>query len=299
MLVPLPQVPLDGLSWHYTGVDGLLGIISTHTLWASSPRVLNDTSELEYGAEVLAEAWANMKGGVPEPCVMFVESLIADELLTYAMDNAFILSTSLDGDLLSQWMHYSKSDGFAIAIDRAVPIEPVRGTQEKGSALLSGWATVIYEREEQVKVFTDLLGACAQTTPGNPTNWEEHKDQWPAMRGSWRFMLGSALLHMKHPAFVDEREVRYICGRSGSPPKFRASGGRLIPYVEIARDPHPHESRRTQPEGVPEPKTLPIKEIVCGPDVRRGTPLLVESMLSSFGYEGVEVRTSDIPYSAV
>src|SRR5262245_29184097 len=89
----------------------------------------------------------------------------------------------------------------------------------------------------------------------------------------------------------------FMC--TGSSPKFRVLNGRLIPHVEIARDPDPHESKRTQPEGIPELAIADQGNHVCGPDVRRGTPLLVRSMLSSYGYDDVEVRTSDIPYSAV
>lgn len=297
--VPLPLPLRHGLVWHYTGVDGLLGIVSNNALWASSPRVLNDVSELEYGAGLFQEAWSALKNEVPEPCAVFVEFLVGSDLLSSVIDSAFILSTSLEGDLLTQWMHYSKSDGFSIALDLSVALWPKVAGPNRTSMVFNGWARVIYDRNSQLEMCTRLLKSMARATPGSPHDWQQHQDRWPRALVSWRIVLGTALMHMKHPAYKDEREVRYICGRGeDTTVKFRASNGRLIPYVEVARDPHPPVNEQEGTEGA-EPITLPIKEVRCGPDVRRGTPLLIKSMLASYGYNDVEVRSSDIPYSAV
>jgi hypothetical protein len=41
--------------YHYTGLQGLSGILQSNTLWATDFRNLNDSSELVYGAGILCE----------------------------------------------------------------------------------------------------------------------------------------------------------------------------------------------------------------------------------------------------
>ncbi len=41
--------------WHYTDSAGAIGILSTNSLWATSLAHLNDSSELEYGLQVVVD----------------------------------------------------------------------------------------------------------------------------------------------------------------------------------------------------------------------------------------------------
>src|SRR5690349_17642809 len=58
-LLKIPQPPsfASGTLWHYTTAAGLLAILKSDRLWASSAAMLNDSSEIEYGISLLQERW--------------------------------------------------------------------------------------------------------------------------------------------------------------------------------------------------------------------------------------------------
>ena len=65
-----------GLLYHYTTSEGLVGIVSTHSLWATEAAFLNDFSEFSYGEGVIKSAvqflHENVPGTIPStnrPCV--------------------------------------------------------------------------------------------------------------------------------------------------------------------------------------------------------------------------------------
>ena len=48
--------PLPEILFHYTDSKGFLGILESNTLWATSARYLNDSSEYTYGMKLIADA---------------------------------------------------------------------------------------------------------------------------------------------------------------------------------------------------------------------------------------------------
>lgn len=52
--------------FHYTGGEGLLGIVSRGEIWASSYTVLNDLSEVKYGIDVVEQEVAR-RGSIFPP----------------------------------------------------------------------------------------------------------------------------------------------------------------------------------------------------------------------------------------
>jgi hypothetical protein len=94
---------------------------------------------------------------------------------------------------------------------------------------------------------------------------------------------------MKHPAFADERELRYIGGATNNELRFRGAAGRVVPYTPVGL------LDRTKPYDQADEK-LPIQEVVCGPGCRPGTVDVVRRALKSFGYSDVAVAKSGIPF---
>jgi hypothetical protein len=99
------------------------------------------------------------------------------------------------------------------------------------------------------------------------------------------------VLVMKHDAFRDEREVRFITGRSEAEKglvRYRGVNGRLTPYLAVAAIPN------AAPKG--SAIGLPIDAIVCGPGVSAaGVEIAREMVTLSAGYP--RVSSSLIPYS--
>lgn len=61
---PRSRAPMSSILWHYTGPDGLLGILSSNRFWASDPIAMNDRRELKYGLDVIVEEWEGMRSSV-------------------------------------------------------------------------------------------------------------------------------------------------------------------------------------------------------------------------------------------
>ncbi len=133
---------LKELSWinqtpqiaHYTSLQGLCGILSTKTIWATHYRFLNDFNELEHGKKYINQIhqqnitkYQNINS---QPCLLENPSKL-DELwwqqtIATRSNNPEFFITSFSGvknkslavdGLLSQWRGYGKDGGFALIFD--------------------------------------------------------------------------------------------------------------------------------------------------------------------------------------
>jgi hypothetical protein len=300
VLIPFPDPVAQGLAWHYTDASGLLGIVGSHGLWASASAALNDTSELRYGEDVVRRTWATVRAELPLPCQEFVDKVLEVDLTQDMQDNVFILSASLDGDLLNQWQHYARRGGFAVGIDISLPlaprVNPAGATQETTKpGPIPGWNRVVYAPAEQADWARKMLIHTGECTPGGPTTWQEQDnlDIWPQMIRSCRLVLQTLICQFKNPAFEAEREVRFLATAVGQEPyeRFRATpDGRIAPYVVLGSA-LPGGAVRVETGG-----PLPIREVICGPSSDLNAEDSVRRMLRASGYKDVAVRSSAVPY---
>jgi hypothetical protein len=112
--------------YHYTGDDGLHGILSSGSIWLTDLFALNDPSELRHDLSPVVEALeAKATGGLPQA------KLIAD---IYKRAHATGVSQvwchqvaclSFRGDDLGQWRSYGQSGrGYAIGFDAGELVAP-------------------------------------------------------------------------------------------------------------------------------------------------------------------------------
>jgi hypothetical protein len=192
---------------HYTNQHGLLGIISTGEIWATSVNDLNDRSEFEYAKE-LAES--------------LIASRIEDEFderkkrhLGYLRNAVFnaginicVSSWSSRIDDLSQWRAYSGT-GTGYSID-------LKGSALREFARAQDFilAACIYDKSTQERVLRSLIDADLSQN----IEWETVHSQTDEHE---RFMLeqngGAFAYHInryaslfKHPGFGAEDEWRLI-----------------------------------------------------------------------------------------
>lgn len=288
--LPLETGSLEKSGWHYTNATGLLGILETGEIWAASPRFVNDTSEMTYGLDKLREYWGEGKlfDGLTKDDKKFISDALNASEFEIQIDSTFFISTSKNGDNLSQWRNYSGSDGFAIELDLEVDLCHENLVSRKdGLGLLeglifSGWYDVSYDENSLIKRFLEIIRGFRQIRL-----LEELKNTQTKLDFA-KVILMSNILKFKHPAFLHEEEIRFVIAANDSvKPKYIESRGLIRPYLNL----------RTCTKTFAEAKLpLPIKSIKCGPEMKNSEVTMIKEMLSSYGYNEQQVTKSDIPF---
>lgn len=267
-------------------------MVSSQGIWASSPMVLNDTSEVDYGLGVLQSVWWEMLGaglaGVNEDYVAPSLPPFEPGMLH---SSAFIASASKRADSLGQWVHYAGPGGFSVGLNAATSLgNPATGfgiDWKPSDAWAWGWHEVIYDRSEQEEIALDVLRLVGSSAPAG---WRKGDEVLSPLKA----IVRSLPLLFKDAAFKEEEEVRFLASvEPGSTPKFRASGQRLIPYVDIKADTSRYDD--TSEDSLRHPL---IRGVNVGPGSRPGTDRVVESLLAANRIEGATVSVSKIPYLA-
>jgi hypothetical protein len=194
--------------YHYTSLDGVVGIVSSSKIYASDARFMNDASELDYAAELISDV------------VESVSEEVTDEPLKHLLprrrgfansfeygDRAFVACFCEQGDMLSQWKGYGRGDapaslGFDLFYLPLLNRLPPRTYLRK----------VVYERAEQedlvrkvVRTWIQAARALLATEGSSATALFPYPAIWALQEA-----LSEHHLCFKNPAFREEREWRLI-----------------------------------------------------------------------------------------
>ena len=299
--------------YHYTDAAGLMGILDpswpaelippegggSAMLRASDVRYMNDSGELRFGADLLADALRGDAAARPDGMgEVFVE--LADRLSQELFDpdarhlRAFAACFCADGDLLSQWRGYAGGvGGYAIGF-------PIEILESRAWAVLPRPPQMAYSvRTPAVPVRygrEQAMVAISQYIEELRTGWgPEATSGWVITDSTGRphieWMMGSCyrqVAQLKHQAFEEEREYRMIhAGGDGHVVSTRARAAGLVPYVNFAVN-LPKDGKRPD-------ETL--AEVVVGPGADQdGQVAAVRDFLLAKGYGRVPVRTSKATY---
>jgi hypothetical protein len=143
--------------FHYTNSHGLLGIVTSHKLWASGADFLNDSSEPEYALRVLKQSVEEIGRGLED------DSIVARSLRgmwNYMEDeykrngpHVYVSCFSEHGDLLSQWRGYGGGcAGYAIGFSGPRLCEPL--VPGNGQFMMK----IVYDEGEQREEARRTLG---------------------------------------------------------------------------------------------------------------------------------------------
>jgi hypothetical protein len=195
--------------YHYTTLSGLLGITSSHSLWASDARYMNDASELAYAVHLISEV------------VTETLSKMDNEVLRAALPgrpgfaNAFEYGTRPfvacfceEEDLLSQWRGYrARETGYSLGMD-------LRALATSGDLPPNTYLRkVVYDSAEQRNEVRDVVEVWLRTAESllDPERSLRAEDVFP-YPAIWALQEALAEHHLcfKHPAFAEEREWRLI-----------------------------------------------------------------------------------------
>ena len=260
--------PLQAI-WHYTSIDGLMGITNQgkRTLHFRFTRsdCLNDTSEGEHIIELFrsvcselceqgdisASFWEITKTINVSPYHLISYPLPPiDDCTSYGMTDAaqceaFICCFSLKEDSLDMWRYYSKgSGGYAIAFLSCIFEQqqdyPISEYNKDAIFYNMDSFRVIYDTAKKKNILRSLVKDAYDLycilIDQNPDEIEEMKKIIGGILQSYQFRF-------KHECFASEQEYRFVCYRPTKKPKnlkndlpevhYRNQNGVLVPYIDI------------------------------------------------------------------
>lgn len=318
---------------HYTTAEGLAGIVSSGSLYATNARFLNDSEEIQHffntrlvriahqeASSFLSELVkapetakaVEEEGGfdsVIEKHVSELVGVLKDETMKFNSPYVFSASASKDkrernNGVLSQWRGYGKDGGYAIVFD-VNGLEKFLGDEnEKFHYHYLGFGDVFYE------------GIASTEQPSSEEISEMElrlrkairllmKDSEGTVEESFYEPITTLSCLYKHGGFSEEKEVRIIA----IPPNEKSS---LPDDLRLKESPHKtlKNVKAIKRAGLIVPyielfsdsqngQLLPITGVIIGPHPDAKTRKeSVELYLKSNGYslDSVQVIISDIPY---
>jgi hypothetical protein len=238
--------------YHYTSRAGLTGICTNKQLWASSSQFLNDSTELNYAAQIISEVAQSLKKETRD----WFELQLLGQAESFGKETAkgfqrqvFFFSLSTDHDSLSQWRGYGRpGDSYAIGFSTAC-LQRLSG--ERNIKL----ARCIYDPTQQVTAIrSGLVHALAEFKKhGFKQSDIQGADAAGVSKAIAKFTLTYVQLAalVKHPAFKEEQEWRLIMMIGNRDVKFRSGTEFLKPYLIVPTGTLMHEGM--------------IRSIVVGP----------------------------------
>lgn len=284
------------LLYHYTTAEGLLGIVSSKSLWASDAEFLSDARELQYGRQELRDKLLEKADAIDrkaEPWKEHEYRAMVIERAAHFMDGqrransgnslptVFVTCFCEDGDLLSQWRGYANPGGFSLGF-RSSSMTEITPEDSNSEPDPYGWKPPLeldpsgpVQVEYGRRAIDKMLAAVVPQVPPNI-------DDGPAAPFGEQIaadLLIPALASVKDPAFQEEREWRLIAKGRFQHGSFRTSPVGFVPYVHLAFPPSA------------------VAEVIVGPG-RESEPRIaaVERLLLRHGMREVKVSESKAPF---
>ena len=299
MVARLYNSKLPPILYHYTDLNGLMGIIKDKCLWATDIHYLNDFSEMSYAFDFISERIKSFMETIPseDRDRLGLRTSLDDERRTeyeFFEDlekvitgikrlpkdyTSFICSFSKNDDRLSQWRGYSPGEGgYCIAFDRKRLIELSKDNK-------FSICECLYKPDRNQKKLVDKIIT---------EEIHKHFDESSKKCGDNSVIIEAMIKfyfiapRLKDPAFHEEEEWRFF--KQSTKPlnfnidniKYRKGSKVLIPYTEFKL--------------AEEIKDLPIQSIKVGPMPHQ--ELAKRSLENYLNHEGVkcDITCSPIPY---
>ncbi len=225
--------------YHYTSADGLIGILSSKSIWLTDLRHMNDLSELQYSRELVQKRFAARLElpGLSDIQKKFIGRISSSFDPFRSRHAVFSASFCEEGNLLSQWRAYrGRGGGYALGFDFFHLLR-----------LLSRPCVlrrVLYHENEQISVVDYVIGEFLDVLESEAKlrGAEEVTESFlPYLCQAFSDTIGELMFCFKHPDFREEREWRLVHFASVSPtssrskdlPRFRSYDGNIIPYVSV------------------------------------------------------------------
>jgi Protein of unknown function (DUF2971) len=276
------------LLWHYTSGNGLLGILSSGTLYSTQVSRLNDSSEIRYGQSLfqraLTDALSSYTGDqrVKEFIANYlklIEAVASQVNPPHAPSPFFVTCFCAEEDDLGSWRTYGQK-GYAIAF-------AAEGLFNPPNPLLK----VNYDPNTHKQLAKDVVAATIRFyEEGLAGRTGEQIVQWEKdFVLAWESKVSYLLPLVKDPAFKSESEYRILH-------EFRAEDFRSIVILQKDTMMTRHVPLAFPRGGEAWVPRLPIEKIMVGPCRHPSiTGISVDTMLRKMGYSGGKVVHSVRP----
>lgn len=280
-------------AWHYTSAQALDQILKHHVLWASSPHHLNDASELTHGVETVrraVERAARESGGPKGSTLQALREVTEELFIEDAMHEIYYLSASMASDSLTLWRNYSTADGFAVGLRPGRPLsaeglifKDAEADPHSGLPAVASWYRVHYKEAKKNELADSFVSSATKDIAAS-----ESKDRALVVAELRKHLLILAST-MKHLAFEDEREVRWIT-TNWAPVDvvhYEVTGRGFVPVLHA----------RSAGFSVEDPH-LPISGLRCSPTTSPTIERTIRGLLEQRGYKAAarDVRKSTLPF---
>ncbi len=233
---------------HYTTTDALLNILEKGELWFSHARFLSDTTELEYGMNLMQETFESREQELRD--CGFVEAMTYHGLyplkryLTDLFDSAlsaYVFCMCENANQLSQWREYSATQGYSIGfLTRGLTsLRPdgANGTVRLNSTLI---CKVVYDRRQQIEVADRIISVIVQRCNQFKAKGikAEDKHSLDLLSVSGRAII-DCVIKFKDSCFHEEQEwraYRWVAKEDETLLKYRKKGDSIMPYL-VLRNP--------------------------------------------------------------
>lgn len=293
--LPFPHFNRHKTVWHHTDAGGLKGILENKTVWASSFRSLNDSSEVHFGIKVLRKLVRRYLKRVDPESANFLRSIMTNSNEDYIRESCFVFCATKTRDSLNQWQHYSNRQGYAVGLTPSLHMLTESGQAPDRRRYSLGWANVMYGEDKQYNfgyAFLDFIVARFNTEAHRQRAHESGHDPLTMPASLYIDFTSYFITACKHAGFKAEREVRYIAATTDDTNlHFRPGTRGVVPYVHCAFDKWSGETLGS---------ATSLHGVLCGPGTasdRRQDIANMQRLLDAYGYRaGVELDASSIPY---
>lgn len=320
--------------YHYTGSQGLMGILESQSLWATNYKFLNDSKEIIYCREKLTEwilpavimsykklhdmkphypAEIEKRGGIEACASRDAERFVLSKYRAFG-DEIYITSFCgisnsgfvNDSGLLSQWRGYGRDGGYALVFDTKELCHLLDYEAQKFAFTGLHLSTVAYSDDKNVldTEFAESIGHLKAYFTETFESVINGKNESADATEAYPSFL-SCISRYKHWGFKEENEVRIVASRVEPNERYqkRAEAESIVrpekikEFISKNGTLIPYINLLSELMKQDSNFRLPIKKIIVGP--HREKQLRKESLsylLKQKSMENVEVIVSDIPF---
>jgi hypothetical protein len=190
----------ERMVYHYTNAAGLIGILKSKSIWATSHLHLNDRLEFKTAAKLFAQKLA--QSSLTKPQRRFFMGFVEEQ-----QKPRFVMSFSEHHDRLSQWRAYGGGEGYALGFSEDNPI--FKSAQEVSFGLVK----CVYKRAKQAEFCGILIAEFQELVASNHGMNEfdlEQQIRTFFRHYEWTYAVALLSASFKHWGFREEGEWRLV-----------------------------------------------------------------------------------------
>jgi len=285
--------------FHYTSLNGLLGIIDSNSIWASHTDYLNGSTEIQHALRLLESFSRNIY--MEDDYLSSFGWAVGQGIRNMVRATEYICSFSREADLLSQWRGYCpKGSGVCLGFDEKI----IRDYCNANGFVFS---KCLYNENEQKEDIRKILNDCYQSFPKplisrdeyNSLEVEKQCEYDACYREHLTIGLGKKEADfaieklckeiqeyaplIKDGGFYEENEWRVVVSNPKGKISYRVVDSYLVPYMNISFLENSKDA---------------LKKIVIGPNPNaQKCAASIKLALKSKGFMNTQVEISSIPFN--